>query len=362
MVSMATENNNTGGELRRTVRRVPQARGRQRRRHRQGHASSSVGKDYVVVDIGYKSEGPDPARRVHAAPTAQVSVKAGDDVDVFLESRENDDGLVVLSKEKADKMQGLGRDLAPRASATSSSKAPSAQRVKGGLSVTIRGGVKAFLPGSQVDLRPVRNLDEFIGKTYQFKVIKFNKKRGNIVLSRRVLLEKERAELKEQTLETLEGGPDRRGHRQEHHRVRRVRRPRRHRRPAAHHRHVAGAASTTRRELFQVGDEVRVKVLKFDAETERVSLGLKQISEDPWTHAQRAVPARHASCSGKVVIAHRLRRVRRARAGHRGPRPRLRDVVDQAGQAPVEDRRRRRHGRGGGARRRPDGRTASRSA
>ena len=199
-----------------------------------------VGKDYVVVDIGYKSEGPDPARRVHAGATATVGVKAGDDVDVFLESRENDDGLVVLSKEKADRMQGVGRDLAPRASATSSSKAPSAQRVKGGLSVTIRGGVKAFLPGSQVDLRPVRNLDEFIGKSFKFKVIKFNKKRGNIVLSRRVLLEKERDELKEQTLEKPQGRPDRRGHRQEPHRVRRVHRPRRHRRPAPHHRHELG--------------------------------------------------------------------------------------------------------------------------
>ena len=94
-------------------------------------------------------------------------------------------------------MQGLGRDLAPRASATSSIEGTIIARVKGGLSVTIRGGVKAFLPGSQVDLRPVRNLDKFIGKTFKFKVIKFNKKRGNIVLSRRVLLEKERDELKE---------------------------------------------------------------------------------------------------------------------------------------------------------------------
>jgi len=79
-------------------------------------------------------------------------------------------------------------------------------RVKGGLSVTIRGGVKAFLPGSQVDLRPVRNLDNLLGKSHRFKVIKFNKKRGNIVLSRRVLLEKERAELKGQTLEKLKEG------------------------------------------------------------------------------------------------------------------------------------------------------------
>src|SRR5207237_5822558 len=80
------------------------------------------------------------------------------------------------------------------------------QRVQGGLSVTIPGGVKAFLPGSQVDLRPIRNLDKLIGQTYQFKVIKFNKKRGNIVLSRRVLLEKERDQIKTKTLETLEEG------------------------------------------------------------------------------------------------------------------------------------------------------------
>ena len=166
MVSTPTENNNTGGELRRTVRRVPQARRRQRRRHRQGHRDprrQGLRRRRHRLQV----RGPDPARRVHAAPTATVGVKAGDEVDVLLESRENDDGMVVLSKEKADKMQGLGRDLAPRASATSSSRAPSSQRVKGGLSVTIRGGVKAFLPGSQVDLRPVRNLDKFIGQTYR---------------------------------------------------------------------------------------------------------------------------------------------------------------------------------------------------
>ena len=106
------------------------------------------------------------------------------------------------------------------------------QRVKGGLSVTIRGGVKAFLPGSQVDLRPIRNFDKLIGQTYQFKVIKFNKKRGNIVLSRRVLLEKERDEQKTKTLETLEEGKVVTRRHQEHHRVRRVRRSRRHRWPA----------------------------------------------------------------------------------------------------------------------------------
>ena len=104
-----------------------------------------VGKDYVVVDIGYKSEGMIPLDEF-ADADGTVAVKAGDKVDVFLESRENDDGLVRPLEGEGRQDEGVGRDLAPRASATSSSKAPSAQRVKGGLSVTIRGGVKAFLP------------------------------------------------------------------------------------------------------------------------------------------------------------------------------------------------------------------------
>ena len=206
--------------------------------------------------------------------------------------------------------------------------------MKGGLSVTIRGGVKAFLPGSQVDLRPVRNLDAFIGKAHRFKVIKFNKKRGNIVLSRRVLLEKERAELKEQTLEKLKegqivegivknlteygafidlGGID----------------------GLLHITDMSWGRVTHPSELFQVGDHVRVKVLKFNAETERVSLGLKQISEDPVDPRPGEVPARHRRArQGRV--AQGLRRVHRAGAGHRGPGPHLRDVLDPAGQAPVE--------------------------
>src|SRR5205807_684925 len=163
------------------------------------------------------------------------------------------------------------------------------QRVKGGLSVTIKGGVKAFLPGSQVDLRPIRNLDKLIGQTYQFKVIKFNKKRGNIVLSRRVLLEKERDQIKTKTLETLEegkvvkgvikniteygafvdlGGID----------------------GLLHITDMSWGRVNHPSEVFQVGDEVTVKVLKYNAETERVSLGLKQTQEDPWNHAEEAYP------------------------------------------------------------------------
>jgi len=163
------------------------------------------------------------------------------------------------------------------------------QRVKGGLSVTIRGGVKAFLPGSQVDLRPIRNLDKLIGEKFKFKVIKFNKKRGNIVLSRRVLLEKERDEQKTKTLETLEEGKVVRGV------IKNITEY------GAfvdlggidgllHITDMSWGRVNHPSELFQVGDEVTVRVLKYNPETERVSLGLKQTQEDPWTHAEEAFP------------------------------------------------------------------------
>ncbi|MFL5304622.1 MAG: 30S ribosomal protein S1 [Polyangia bacterium] len=257
----------------------------------------NVGKDHVVVDIGYKSEGTIPLYEFTAADGA-VTVHAGDEIDVFLESREDENGLCVLSKEKADRLK-VWDEISSACERDELIEGTISARVKGGLSVTIRGGVKAFLPGSQVDLRPVRNLDAFIGKSHRFKVIKFNKKRGNIVLSRRVLLEKERAELKGMTLEKLKegqivegivknlteygafidlGGID----------------------GLLHITDMSWGRVTHPSELFQVGDHVRVKVLKFNAETERVSLGLKQISEDPWTHAQEKYPP-GTVVRGKVV-------------------------------------------------------------
>ena len=163
-----------------------------------------VNRDTVVVDIGGKSEGiihKDEFIDAHG----EVHVKPGDRVDVFIESRESDDGLISMSKEKADKMK-VWDEISSACERDEIIEGTISQRVKGGLSVTIRGGVKAFLPGSQVDLRPIRNLEKLIGQTYEFKVIKFNKKRGNIVLSRRVLLEKERDAMKAQTLQNLEEG------------------------------------------------------------------------------------------------------------------------------------------------------------
>ncbi len=257
----------------------------------------AVQRDDVVIDIGGKSEGIIAVSEFIDAQ-GQVTVKAGDKIDVYIESRENDDGLVTLSKEKADKMK-VWDEISAACERDELIEGTISQRVKGGLSVTIRGGVKAFLPGSQVDLRPIRNLDKLIGQTYQFKVIKFNKKRGNIVLSRRVLLEKERDQIKTKTLETLEegkvvkgvikniteygafvdlGGID----------------------GLLHITDMSWGRVTHPNELFKVGDEVTVRVLKYNAETERVSLGLKQTQEDPWTHAEEAFPP-GKRVSGKVM-------------------------------------------------------------
>src|SRR5262249_457616 len=257
----------------------------------------AVGKDYAIVDVGYKSEGQVPLEEFRGAD-GSIEVKAGDSVDVLLQSRANDAGMVVLSKEKADRFK-VWDEISAACERDELIEGTITTRVKGGLSVTIRGGVKAFLPGSQVDLRPVRNLDAFLGQAFKFKVIKFNKKRGNIVLSRRVLLEKERAALKESTLERLKegqivegivknlteygafidlGGID----------------------GLLHITDMSWGRVNHPSELFQVGDHVRVKVLKFNAATERVSLGLKQITEDPWSRAaEKYVPG--TVVRGKVV-------------------------------------------------------------
>jgi small subunit ribosomal protein S1 len=254
-----------------------------------------VTKDYAVVDIGYKSEGQVPIQEFGLLE-GKPNVKAGDKVDVLLESRENDTGMVVLSKEKADKMR-IWDEISAACERDELVEGTIVGRVKGGLSVDI--GVKAFLPGSQVDLRPIRNLDKLIGEKYKFKVIKFNKKRGNIVLSRRVLLEREREELKKDTLQKLKegavltgivknltdygafidlGGID----------------------GLLHITDMSWGRVGHPSEMLNVGDELRVIVLKFDPATERVSLGLKQIQEDPWAHAAEKYPP-GTRVQGKVV-------------------------------------------------------------
>lgn len=256
-----------------------------------------LGKEVVIVDIGFKSEGIiSTSEFIGASGAAEVQV--GDIVDVLVESKEDDNGLVTLSKEKADKLK-VWDEISLACEREELITGTITSRVKGGLAVTIRGGVKAFLPGSQVDLRPVRNLDRLLGQSFDFKVIKFNKKRGNIVLSRRALLEQRRDELKAQTLQTLEegqivtgkiknlteygafvdlGGID----------------------GLLHITDMSWGRVNHPSEVFNVGDEVTVKVLKYNADTERVSLGIKQTQEDPWNIAERAYSP-GMRVAGKVV-------------------------------------------------------------
>jgi small subunit ribosomal protein S1 len=144
-----------------------------------------VQEDYVLVDIGYKSEGLIAISEFRVVEGLR-SVEVGMNFEVYIDRIENENGMVVLSKDKADMLRAW-TDISRAAENEEVIEGTIIAKVKGGLSVDI--GVKAFLPGSQIDLRPVRNMDSYIGKQYKFKVIKFNKKRGNIVLSRRALLE-----------------------------------------------------------------------------------------------------------------------------------------------------------------------------
>src|SRR3990172_417164 len=228
--------------------------------------------DAVLVDIGYKSEGLIPLKEFRT-PSGEVTVKVGDVVDVFLEQKEDSEGVIVLSREKAEKIK-IWDEL-------------SRVYEKGGLIVDI--GVRAFLPGSQVDLRPVRDLDRLIGKPFPMKIIKLNQKRGNIVLSRRELLEEERKHLKEQTLSGLADGKRIKG------KIKNITEY------GAfvdlggldgllHITDMSWGRVGHPSELFQVGDEIEVVVLKFDRANERVSLGYKQRLPDPWEAVEQKDP------------------------------------------------------------------------
>jgi small subunit ribosomal protein S1 len=254
-----------------------------------------VSESEVIVDVGYKSEGIIPLDEFKDEH-GKISIKAGDTVDVLLEKTEDREGYVVLSKEKAEKMKvwdEVERAYQERRVVTGRV----IERVKGGLAVDI--GVRAFLPGSQVDMRPVRNLDSLRGQELRMRVIKVNKKRGNIVLSRKAVLEEENAERKRDTLETLEegkvllgtvkniteygafvdlGGID----------------------GLLHITDMSWGRINHPSEVLNVGDEIKVVVLKFDRENERVSLGYKQLKIDPWTTATIKYPV-GARVKGKVV-------------------------------------------------------------
>jgi small subunit ribosomal protein S1 len=252
--------------------------------------------DHVTVDVGYKSEGQIPMQEF-LKRDKKVDVKIGDRIDVFLEKKESEEGLLTLSKEKADKIT-IWRDISRSCREGEVIEGEIVGKVKGGLSVDI-GRILAFLPGSQIDLKPVRNLDALIGQRLKFKVIKFNRKRNNIVLSRRVLLDEERKQLRQETLKNLKegdvvegtvknltdygafidlGGMD----------------------GLLHITDISWGRIGHPSERLSAGDRIKVKILRFDREKEKVSLGLKQALPDPW----ESVPQRYPTgcrIKGKVV-------------------------------------------------------------
>lgn len=252
-----------------------------------------IGKETVLVDIGYKSEGSIP---LYEFPDHGRDLRVGDAIEVYLEKKEDNEGGIVLSKEKANKIK-VWEEINRAYENNESIEGYVVARIKGGLSVDI--GLKAFLPGSQVDIRPVRNLDKLIGQKLRMKVIKLNRKRGNIVLSRRMILEEERQESKREILACLEegqvlegivknitdygafidlGGID----------------------GLLHITDMSWGRVNHPSELYSVGDRVKVKVIKYDRENERVSLGAKQITPDPWNEVDSKYPIGNR-VHGKVV-------------------------------------------------------------
>jgi small subunit ribosomal protein S1 len=255
----------------------------------------SIDKDYVLVDIGYKSEGQIRIQEFQDE-AGNLVAKVGDTVDVMVEWWDDEEERVVLSKEKAAKVK-VWDDIKKAYDEDRTIDGVIINRVKGGFSVDI--GVQAFLPGSQADLRPIRNLDEMVGKTYAFKILKYNRKRSNIVLSRRAILEDERDSKRALTLASIEdgkvidgivkniteygvfvdlGGVD----------------------GLLHITDISWGRVKHPSELFSVGDRIKVKILSLDIERERVSLGMKQLTDDPWLTASEKYPV-GSRVNGKVV-------------------------------------------------------------
>jgi small subunit ribosomal protein S1 len=239
-----------------------------------------IDEEYVLVDIGYKSEGIIPIREFKDTD-GKVTAKAGDKVDVVLERKENDEGVVTLSMERAKKIKVWDqiRDI-QNSDGTIQGKV--IHRVKGGLSIDV--GLPAFLPGSQIDLQPIRDLDSLVGKVMELKILKYNKRRNNIIVSRRALLEEERVKHKAKTLSLIKeesvlkgkvknitdyglfvdlGGID----------------------GLLHITDMSWGRVSHPSTMYQRGDEITVKVISFDREKERVSLGIKQLKPDPWAEA-----------------------------------------------------------------------------
>ncbi len=254
-----------------------------------------ISRDFVTVDIGFKSEGQIPIQEF-LDRGGSVDVQPGDDIDVYFDGTDTEHGGVLLSRAKAEQLK-VWREIEEAFQRDGAVEGTITGKVKGGLKVDV--GVPAFLPGSHADLRPVRNLDRFIGQRGRFAVLKFNRARGNVVVSRRAVLEREREALKEETMKVLEegvilegivknitdygafvdlGGLD----------------------GLLHVTDMSWGRVSRPSDVIQVGERVKVVVLKYDPERGRVSLGMKQIMPDPWSSVAERFPV-GARVRGKVV-------------------------------------------------------------
>jgi len=250
---------------------------------------------HVLIDVGYKSEGQIPIQEF-SDRQGNVQVNVGDDVDVYFDSSEGEGGGIVLSRQRAENLK-LWEDLEKAFDEGRGVEGRIIGKVKGGFKVDV--GVPAFLPGSHVDIRPNRNLDRFIGTTDRFAILKFNRARGNVVVSRRALLEQERDTLKQEVLKVLEegvilegtvknitgygafvdlGGID----------------------GILHISDMSWGRINHPSEIVRVGEKIKVVVLKFDSEKERISLGMKQLTPDPWHTVAEKYPV-GSRVQGKVI-------------------------------------------------------------
>ncbi len=256
---------------------------------------TEIGRDYVLVDIGFKSEGHIPISQF-ADENGRTQVSVGDTVEVLLLTSENESGEVVLSKDRAEQLK-VWNLLEKTHKEDKLIPGKVVQKVKGGLQIDV--GVPAFLPGSQVDIRPQRYLDKFVGETLDFKILKFSRERGNIVLSRRAVLEAERKALKKDTISQISegvvmegivknvtdygafidlGGID----------------------GLLHITDMSWGRVNHPSEILSVGQTVPVVILKYDRDQERVSLGMKQLVDNPWGKVETRYVS-GTNISGKVV-------------------------------------------------------------
>ena len=253
-----------------------------------------INADSVMVDVGWKTEGYIPARELRDEQ-GNINVNVGDEIEILVDRRDQD-GNLILSRDKAAKIK-IWDDVKSACEQNTPVTGTVIERVKGGLSVDI--GIPAFLPGSQVDIRPVRDLDRYVGQSFLFNVLKYDRKRNNVVLSRRTILEKEREAEKHDTLKNIEegkivegviknitdyglfidlGGID----------------------GLLHVTDISWGRITRPSDHFSKGEKIRVKVLSFDREKERVALGLKQLSANPWETIKEKYPI-NSVVEGKVV-------------------------------------------------------------